>query len=97
MTDPKIISDVDMNRVMLAKNQMKDPTLMLVLQFFLGWSYGSLDKIGTQILFYITFAGFGIWGLIRLFTVMSATREYNRTKCARLGFSNAEIAATGWS
>jgi hypothetical protein len=72
-----------------------NPTLIWILFLFLGWSYGSLGSIGKQILFYITVGGFGIWALIRLFTLQGAIRDYNKKIAMELGFSNEELVKMG--
>ncbi len=72
-----------------------NPTLIWILFLFLGWSYGSLGSIGKQILFYITIGGFGIWALIRLFTLQGAIRDYNKKIAMELGFSNEELVKMG--
>ena len=59
---------------------------------FLGWSYGSLDKIGLQILYYITFGGIGIWAFIRLFTLSGAIKDYNRRIAGQVGLDTQEMA-----
>ena len=40
----------------------KSKTWLLFL--FLGWSYGSIDKIGKQILFYVTAGGLRVMDFI---------------------------------
>jgi hypothetical protein len=72
-----------------------NPTLIWLLFLFLGWSYGSLGKIGTQILYYITLGGLGVWTLIRLFTLQGAIRDYNKKIAMELGFDNAELVQLG--
>jgi len=72
-----------------------NPTLIWILFLFLGWSYGSLGSIGKQILFYITVGGFGIWAIIRLFTLQGAIRDYNKKIAMELGFSNEELVKMG--
>ena len=72
-----------------------NPTLIWILFLFLGWSYGSLGSIGKQILFYITIGGFGIWAIIRLFTLQGAIRDYNKKIAMELGFSNEELVKMG--
>jgi hypothetical protein len=42
-----------------------------------------MDKIGKQILFYLTLGGCGIWTLYRLFTLNGAIKEYNKKIAAR--------------
>jgi len=66
-----------------------------LLFLFLGWSYGSLGKIGTQILFYLTLGGLGLWALIRLFTLNSAIKDYNRKIAAEVGLSVDEMKSIG--
>ena len=79
-----------------AYNERKaNTTLIWLLFLFLGWSYGSLGKIGIQILYYITISGLGIWTLIRLFTLQGAIRDYNRKIAMEVGFDNAELVQIG--
>ena len=70
-------------------------TTIWVLFLLLGWSYGSMGKIGIQILYYITLGGFGIWTLIRLFTLQGAIRRYNATVAKELKFSKDEMVNMG--
>ena len=68
------------NDKLLAFNSRKaNSTNIWLLFLFLGWSYGSLGKIGLQILYYFTLGGFGVRVLIRLFTLNGAIKKYNRT------------------
>ena len=79
-----------------AYNERKaKPTLIWLLFLFLGWSYGSLGKMGIQILYYITLGGAGIWTLIRLFTLNGAIRDYNKKIAMELGFDNSELVQLG--
>ena len=79
-----------------AYNERKaNTTLIWLLFLFLGWSYGSLGKIGIQILYYITISGLGIWTLIRLFKLQGAIRDYNKKIAMELGFDNAELVQIG--
>ena len=64
---------------MLVQNEMVNAGTLWILFLFFGWSYGSLGKMGLQILYYITLGGFGIWTLIRLFTLSGAIKEYNNS------------------
>jgi hypothetical protein len=86
---------MDTNKIMIYQSRKANPTSVWLLFLFLGWSYGSLGKIGTQILFYITLGGLGIWMLIRLFTLSGAIKDYNREIAAQLGLSNEEKMAMG--
>jgi hypothetical protein len=56
---------------------MKSTGLAYVLWFFLGAHYAYLGKWGTQILYWITFGGLGIWALIDLFTLAGKVEAYN--------------------
>jgi hypothetical protein len=76
-------------------NQKEDSTKVWILFLLLGWSYGSLGKIGTQILYYLTFGGLGVWCLIRLFTLNGDINKYNREVAMRVGFDHDEITAVG--
>jgi|TARA_B110000881_G_scaffold186966_1_gene176052 hypothetical protein len=79
-----------------AYNERKaNPTLIWLLFLFIGWSYGSLDKVGIQILFYVTLGGVGVWALIRLFTLQGSIRDYNRKIAMELGFSSEEVIKMG--
>ena len=79
-----------------AYNERKaNPTLIWLLFLFIGWSYGSLDKVGIQILFYVTLGGVGVWALIRLFTLQGSSRDYNRKIAMELGFSSEEVIKMG--
>lgn len=79
----------------LYESRRAKPGTIWVLFIFLGWSYGSLDKIGLQILYYLTLGGFGFWALIRLFTLSGAIKEYNRKVAAEVGMDNSEMAKVG--
>jgi hypothetical protein len=80
---------------MIYQSRKANPTTVWLLFIFLGWSYGSLGKIGTQIFFYITLGGIGIWTLIRLFTLSGAIKEYNRQIAAQVGLSTEEMMSLG--
>ena len=78
---------------LLAYESLKANTGTIWLIFlFLGWSYGSLDKIGFQILYYITFGGIGIWAFVRLFTLSGAIKDYNRRIAGQVGLDHQEMA-----
>ena len=84
-----------MDKSVIYSNRKANPTLIWLLFLFLGWSYGSLGKIGIQILYYITLGGLGVWTLIRLFTLQGAIRDYNKKIAMELGFDNAELVQLG--
>lgn len=77
------------------QNDACDITTTWLLFLFFGWSYGSMGRTGLQMLYYITCGGFGLWTLIRLFTLNDAIKEYNRGVAARVGMDNQEMAALG--
>jgi len=70
-------------------------TSIWLLFLFLGWSYGSMGKIGKQILYYISFGGIGLWLVYRLFTLNSAIRKYNKEIAFECGFTNEEVFRLG--
>ena len=86
---------MDFNRLMKAKAKMADPVTIWILFLLVGWSYGSLGKIGLQILFYLTLGGFGIWTFIRLFTLQESIREYNKIIGLSEGLDKEEMFALG--
>ena len=83
---------MDANKLM-AYESRKASTTKVWMQFLIfGWSYGSLNKIGLQILFYITFGCFGIWTMVRFFTLSGSIKKYNRRVAAQVGLSLQEMA-----
>ena len=86
---------MDTNKLLIYNSRSVNKTTTWLLFLFLGWSYGSMDKIGKQILFYVTFGGLGIWTLYRLFTLNGAIRDYNKKIAAEAGMDNQEMAALG--
>lgn len=83
------------DKLMLYETRKAKPSTIWLLFLLLGWSYGALDKIGLQILYYVTLAGGGLWALIRLFTLSSAIKEYNRKIAAQVGLDNQEMSTLG--
>lgn len=86
---------MDTNKIMIYQNRKANPTTVWLLFIFLGWSYGSLGKVGLQILFYITLGGVGVWTLIRLFSLSGAIKEYNRNVAMEIGLSDEEKTSLG--
>ena len=84
-----------LEKLTIYNTRKKDTSTLWILYLFLGWSYGSLDKMGTQILFYITLGGVGVWTIIRLFTLNDAIKEYNRQIAVEVGLSADEITELG--
>lgn len=86
---------MDTDKILIYQSRKVSGSTIWILFLFLGWSYGSLGKIGLQILYYITIGGFGLWTLIRLFTLQGAIKDYNRKIAMEVGLSNQEIATLG--
>ena len=72
-----------------------NPSTMWLLFLILGWSYGSMDKMGKQILYYITFGGLLLWFFYRLFTLNGAIKRYNKQIAYECGFTNDEVIKLG--
>ena len=87
--------DESTENLLVYESAKLNSTVIWLLYLFLGWSYGSMDKIGMQILFYITAGGFGVWALIRLFTLNGAIKDYNRKKGILANLSNKQMIAMG--
>ena len=86
---------MDTDKILIYQSRKVGGGTIWILFLFLGWSYGSMGKIGLQILYYLTLGGFGLWALIRLFTLQGAIKEYNRKIAMEVGLSNQEIATLG--
>jgi hypothetical protein len=72
-----------------------NPSTMWLLFLILGWSYGSMGKMGKQILYYITFFGLLLWFFYRLFTLNGAIKKYNKQIAYECGFTNDEVIQLG--
>ena len=86
---------MDTNKLLIYQNRKANSTTIWLLFLFLGWSYGSLGKVGLQILYYLTLGGVGIWVLVRLFTLNSSIKEYNRSIATEIGLTQEEKASLG--
>lgn len=84
-----------MDKYEIYQQRKANSSTIWILFIFLGWSYGSLGKIGLQILYYLTIGGVGLWMLIRLFTLNGAIRDYNKGIAKEVGFSNDELVQMG--
>ena len=84
-----------MDKHEIYRERKANSSTIWILFIFLGWSYGSLGKIGLQIFYYLTLGGLGIWMLIRLFTLNGAIKEYNKNIAKDVGFSNDELVQLG--
>jgi TM2 domain-containing membrane protein YozV len=60
------------------KRRSKSTGLAYVLWILFGFHYAYLGKWGTQILYWLTGAGFVIWGLIDLFRIPSIVANKNK-------------------
>lgn len=83
------------DKMMIYQSRKADPTKIWLLFLFLGWSYGSLDKVGLQVLFYLTLGGFGLWVLVRFFTLSGDIKDYNRRVAAQVGLTSEEMMSLG--
>ena len=66
--------------ILLQTAGLKDPTTILLVAILagsLGIDRFMLGQVGLGILKIVTLAGFGIWGLVDMFTAQSRAREYN--------------------
>ena len=84
-----------MNKINFYQSRKLDKSTMWLLFLFLGWSYGSLDQMGKQILYYITFGGLGLWMLYVLFTLNKKVDDYNRSIAINLDMSNDDMRMLG--
>ena len=66
-----------------------------LLFLLVGWSYGSFDKMGKQIFYWITFGGLGFWLIYKLFTLNRDIIEWNKKGAHQAGFTNDEIMTLG--
>lgn len=82
-------------KVAAYQSRKADSTKVWLLFLFLGWSYGSLGSIGKQVLFYLTLGGFGLWTLIRLFTLNGSIKAYNKKVAKEVGLSADEMVMVG--
>ena len=82
---------MDTNKLLAYESRKANTTTIWLLFLFLGWSYGSLDKIGIQILYYITLAGFGVWAIVRLFTLSGSIKAYNRKIAGQVGLDREDM------
>jgi hypothetical protein len=84
-----------MEKIYFYNERKAEKTTIWLLFLFFGWSYGSLGKGWLQFLFYITLGGFGIWTLIRLFTLNKAIKKYNYKIANEVGLNKEEIISLG--
>ncbi|BDC98289.1 TM2 domain-containing protein [Persicobacter psychrovividus] len=79
------LSDEQATQVLTIFNQTKNSVVMgyLFLLLIFGAHYAYNGKWGVQIIYWITFAGFGIWGLIDIFRMSSIIKSYNDKQLAK--------------
>lgn len=71
----------------LSVNQLKDPTIALLLSIFVAGGRFYIDEIGKGVLMWvlILLCGIGfIWWFIDLFSIMKDTRKYNANKLTQM-------------
>jgi hypothetical protein len=86
---------MDTDKLLIYNQRSINKSTVWLLFLFLGWSYGSMDQVGKQILYYLTLGGLGVWTLVRLFTLNGAIQDYNKKIAAEVGMDNQEMASMG--
>lgn len=66
-----------MNKAYLQSQFKSTGTAYLLLLFVFGSHFIYLNKWGLQILFWITFYGFGLWLIIELFMIPDRVNRHN--------------------
>lgn len=61
----------------ILQSQLKESGKAYLFYFFGGAHYAYLGKWGTQILFWVTFGGIGIWALMDIFRISSLVQKHN--------------------
>lgn len=59
------------------ESSIRSVGIAYILLFFAGAHYAYLNKWGTQIVFWLTFGGFGIWWLIDVFRMNDLVYDFN--------------------
>lgn len=59
-------------------SQIKKPGIAYLFWFLLGAHYIYLERWGTQIIFWISFGGLGLWAIYDLFTMSNKVKKYNK-------------------
>jgi TM2 domain-containing membrane protein YozV len=60
------------------RRKAKSTGVAYLLWLLFGWHYAYLGRWGTQILYWLTAGGFGLWILVDLFRIPSLIGEYNK-------------------
>ena len=71
------------NKVQL-QGKIKSSSTTWLLYLFFGCHYAYLGKWGTQLAYWFTLGGFGIWIFIDLFRVSGLVKRYNNKMYAQL-------------
>lgn len=72
----KTLTEQEKMYVLTAKRQ-KDTGISYLCWFFFGVHYFYLNKPLTNIIYWLTLGGLGIWAIVDLFRMSSMVREYN--------------------
>ena len=83
------------NSIYFYNSRKLDKGITWLTFLLFGWSYGSMGKMGKQILFYLTLGGLGLWFLYVLFTLNSKIREFNKTQAVEAGITNEDLFRLG--
>ena len=79
-----------------AYNAQKVNGQTIWLTFLLaGWSYGSMGQVAKQVFFYLTFGGFCLWTIYRLFTLSKAIKNYNKSVAIKCGLNSEDLIKLG--
>jgi len=90
------MENVDFLEKMMVYNTRKlDSGKIWILFLFLGWSYGSMNQMGKQIFFYLTFGGLGFWAIYRLFTLSGKIKSFNKHIALECGMDGTELLKLG--
>lgn len=84
-----------MNTFQIYEARKANSTTIWLLFLFLGWSYGSMEQMGKQILFYITAGGLGFWLFYRLFTLNGAIKKFNKQIAQQAGMTSDDLLKLG--
>lgn len=82
-------------KMAMYNNRKLDTGKTWLLFLLFGWSHGAMGKVGTQILFYCTCGGVGIWALRRLFKLGKKMKEYNKNIALEIGLTHKDMSALG--
>ena len=84
--------DQKIRKMMMYREAKANSTTIWITFLFLGWSYGSLDQMGKQVLFYFTLGGLGLWTIYRLFTLESSIKKHNKKIATMIGIDDDQMS-----